>query len=215
VVTEASEYGIGVAVDMMESGVRRAITRKDVVQFYEEIRDRTGTDLAFLEEPLPESDVEGYRHLRSELPTKVSGGEAITVPEELIDRVRTSVYDIAQPDATVVGGTRSLIDVLDACQRHGVEPVVHCWGGPVCMMANYHTAIAGGGDMVEWPLPEYPLREAMMVEPPSIEDGALQLPTTPGLGVQLTDEIESEYRYREDATFSSATDEGPIPGTNW
>lgn len=215
VVKQAREHGIRVAVDMMESDTPRASKPKDVVQFLEALRERTGETLAFLEEPLGEKDIDNYAWLRSSVSTKVSGGEGVTTPDGMVRRVRAGAYDIAQPDATIIGGMHQLIDVFSPCHRHGVEPVVHCWGGPVCMMANYHAALAGGGERVEWPMPEYPIREAMFVTPPRIEQGELTLPDTPGLGVELTDEIEAEYAYRPEAVFTSAAGSGTISGTNW
>ena len=69
-------------------------------------------------------------------------------------------------------------------------------------MANYHAAFAGGGTLAEWPLPEFELRRALLVAPLEIKAGMLQIPTGPGLGVQLTPELEKYYAFREEAVYS-------------
>ena len=79
------------------------------------------------------------------------------------------------------------------------------------MMANYHAALAGGGSMAEWPMPDYPLRNSMMEEEWHIENGLLHLPETPGLGLRLADDIEQKYPFREESVYSCLTDASIIP----
>ena len=67
---------------------------------------------------------------------------------------RDQVFDFVQPDATVIGGISAVLNVFDAGRTHGCPVIVHAWGGPVSLMANYHAAFAGGGAMAEYPLPE-------------------------------------------------------------
>lgn len=74
------------------------------------------------------------------------------------------------------------------------------------MMANFHAALAGGGSLVEWPIPVFPLRKAMIVKPWRIENGLLELLDTPGLGVQLTKSIEKKYPFRAAAVYTCLTD---------
>ena len=68
-------------------------------------------------------------------------------------------------------------------------------------MANYHFAFAAGGTVAEWPMPSFPIREAMMIEPLRIEQGELIAPKSPGLGVKLTPAIEKEFSFREEAVY--------------
>ena len=79
-------------------------------------------------------------------------------PAALARRIAEGCYDIAQPDATVIGGVGPVHGGLRGGPEAGVEVYVHCWGAGVGMLANYHAALAGGGARVEWPMPSYPLR---------------------------------------------------------
>lgn len=197
VLERADELDIAVAIDLMTTGR----SPKDVIGFVDEVTERTTGEIAFLEEPLARNDLQGYRILRERLDIPISGGEAVTSSEELVRQLEHDPYDLVQPDATVIGGMHQLLESFTACRRYTTDVVVHCWGGSVCMMANYHAAVSGGGRLVEWPMPAYPLREEMMVSSIEISGGHLELPISDGLGVRLTEDIEEKYPFREEAVF--------------
>ena len=140
----------------------------------------------------------------------------MTTPQELAQRIASGWYDIAQPDATVIGGIGAVMDIFKAGRKKDTEVVVHCWGGPVSMMANYHAALASGGTLAEWPMPHYPLRDAMVESPWNVRNGQLVLSDKPGLGVRLTKEIERAYCFRPEAIYRCLVDKGTdIPDEVW
>ena len=63
-------------------------------------------------------------------------------------------------------------------------------------------AFAEGGRLLEYPMPEFPLRRDMLVDPLAIENGKLKAPLAPGLGVLLTQEIEAKYAFREEVVYT-------------
>ena len=77
-------------------------------------------------------------------------------------------------------------------------------------MANYHAAFAGGALLAEYPMPPFALRDALFAEPLRIKGGRLYPPQAPGIGIRLTPEIETQFRFREDAVYSCLP---PKPGT--
>ncbi len=206
---QAAERDIQVAVDMTQNLADPAQSMADVLEFLSAVRALTSQPIYFLEEALGPNDLEHYPLLRAS-GCRIAGGEIVTTAAELGRRVGAGCYDLAQPDATVIGGLLETLRVFDTCARHGAKAVVHCWGGGVSMMANYHAAFAGGGRLAEWPMKSYPLREALMTEPLSIEGGSLRAPTAPGLGVQLDEEVEQRYPFREDAVYACLV-EAPAP----
>lgn len=205
-----AERRIEIAVDMTQNLANPPQPVADAVQFVETVEAVSGRKIYFLEEALGPSDVNSFRMLRKKINTKVAGGESITTPKELSQRVELGTYDIVQPDTTVCGGIGPVLDVFTSAHRHSCEVVVHCWGGPVGMMANYHAAFAGGGKLAEWPMPYFPLREELMVEPWDIEDGRLTLPDVPGLGVYLPSDIEEKYPFREEAVYTCLVDQKKV-----
>ncbi len=208
--------GIMVAVDMTQNLAIPSQSVDDVVRFLGEVTREGGAAPVFLEEALGPLEVANYAKLRTSVRgTKIAGGEIVTTAIELCQRIEQGCYDIAQPDATVLGGVGPTLEVFAAAKRHGVQVYVHCWGGPVGMMANYHAAMAGGGTVAEWPVKSYPLRDALVVQPWEITRGELVLPEVPGLGVRLTPEIEREYAFREEAVYRCLVDPLRIPRADW
>ncbi len=173
---EGRKYGIEIAIDMTQNLANPGQSVNEVVGFYEKICAGTDSKLFFLEEVLGLNDVDSYPELRKQIDTLLAGGEIVTTSKELNQRIEQEWYDIVQPDATVIGGIKALCEVFKKASEYNTQVFVHCWGGPVGMAANYHSALAFKGEIAEWPMPYYPLREEMMIEPWSIKNGELTIP---------------------------------------
>lgn len=213
---EGKPRGIEIAVDMTQNLAVPSQSVGDILGFLQQLRERQGSMPYFLEEVLGPQEIANLATLRTKIPgSRIAGGEIVTTASELCHRIERGCYDIAQPDATVIGGITPTVEVFSTARRHGVDVYVHCWGGPVGMMANYHAAIAGGGRVAEWPLPRYVLRDALAIAPWEIEKGMLTLPDTPGLGLRLTPEIEQEYPFRPEAVYRCLVDPTKLPAAVW
>ena len=208
----AAEHGIAVAVDMTQNLAIPSQSVSDILRYLDEVQRGGGRMPVFLEEALGPQEIANYAALRARISgTRIAGGEIVTTSAELCHRIEQGCYDVAQPDATVIGGIGPTLETFTTARRHGVEVYVHCWGGPVGMMANYHAALAGGGTVAEWPIKPYVLREAMLATPWQITRGQLTLTETPGLGVRLTPEIEREFPFRKDAVYRCLVDPASSP----
>ena len=203
--------GVRIAVDMTQNLAEPSQTVDDVLEFLKRVRSRSGDDIVFLEEALGPSLAKCYPDLRSRTKVPVAGGEIVTTASELIERIESGFYDIAQPDATVIGGITAVQKIFHAAERCACDVYVHCWGGPAGMLANYHAAAAAGARFAEWPLPDNCLRQDMIREPWSIRNGCLTLPTRPGLGVELPSEVEKQFPFRETAVYSCIVDPNAVP----
>ena len=212
---EGARFGISIAVDMTQNLVIPSQTVQDVLAFLQAVEKDGGKKPVFIEEVLGPDQIANFPALRKLTDAPVAGGEVVTTARELCERVRLGYYGIVQPDATVIGGITSVMEVFSAAQATGTQVYVHCWGGPVGMLANYHAALAGNGDRVEWPLPHYPLREAMWSPVLKVTGGKLKLSDAPGLGAKLTPEIEREFPFREEAVYRCLVDPALIPMVNW
>ena len=202
ILNEADRHGIEVGVDMCQNLANPAQPVDDVVAYVEAVHQHTDHRIVFLEEAIGPADPAGFKALRRRIEPKVCGGEIITTPAEMIDRMKDGIYDFVQPDASVIGGISATLEIFCAGQKLDTEVVVHAWGGPVAIMANYHAAFAGNAQLVEYPMFPFPLRQAMMTTPIDIEHGRLLKPTAPGIGVTLTPEIEAKYRFDRTAVYN-------------
>ncbi|MGB7270872.1 MAG: mandelate racemase/muconate lactonizing enzyme family protein [Albidovulum sp.] len=216
VLNEAGKRGIEVGIDMCQNLADPPQAVEDVVGFVENVHALTDRRMVFVEEAIGPDCPEGFRELRTRIDVKVCGGEVITTPKEMIERINDDVYDFVQPDASVMGGISAVMDVFEAAKAKGTDVVVHAWGGAAAIMASYHAAFAAGGKLVEYPMLAFPLGAEMIGDQGQIEKGRLLRPTAPGLGLTLTPEMEARYPFDETAVYSCALiDFGPPPDSYW
>jgi L-alanine-DL-glutamate epimerase-like enolase superfamily enzyme len=216
VLEEAAARGIRVGVDMCQNLADPPQAVDDVVAFIEAVHALTDQRMIFVEEAIGPDAPEGFRELRGRTDVPVYGGEIITTPKEMIDRMRAGVYDAVQPDASVIGGISAVLQIFEAARSTATRVVVHAWGGAAAIMASYHAAFVAGGDLVEYPMLDFPLAADMMGDQGRIEAGRLIRPTAPGLGLVLTPQIEQRYPFDETAVYSCMLhDWGPPPDDDW
>jgi len=216
ILEEAFKHGIEVGVDMCQNLAQPPQPVKDVVDYVESVYRLTDKRIVFLEEAIGPASPQGFKALRGRVAPQVCGGEIITTSTEMIERIENDIYDFVQPDASVIGGIGAVMKIFDAAADKDTEVVVHAWGGPVALMANYHAAFAGNGKLVEYPMLAFPLREAMVGDQMRIEGGRLYRPTAPGIGVTLTSRIESQFPFDPTAVYNcQGIDYGSPPDEAW
>ncbi|HEY9159299.1 mandelate racemase/muconate lactonizing enzyme family protein [Candidatus Binatus sp.] len=153
--------------------------------------------LAWAEEFLPPFDPAPYAELRARSKVHISGGEGITTSAAFAQWLRAGAFDIAQPDATIVGGIGEARRVCELAAAQYVRVAMHVWGGGPTMMANYHLGFTQPNCFIlERPVMRNPLEVETLVEPLKVVDGYLLPPTAPGLGVELSAEVKARYPYR-------------------
>ena len=209
---QSIQADIRIAIDMAQNLAIPSQSIDDVMTFLQQVgfNDR----IAFIEEALGPDVIDQFPDLCSKVDIKIAGGEIITTFREIAQRVREHYYDIVQPDATVIGGVQSVVDVFPVANEVNCDVYVHCWGGAVGMMANYHAALSGGGKIAEWPLPAFSIRDRMADW--QIRNGQLHLPDSPGIGVYLTPEIEREFAFRDDAVYACLVPQShKLPDAVW
>jgi L-alanine-DL-glutamate epimerase-like enolase superfamily enzyme len=216
VLEEAARRGIKVGVDMCQNLADPPQSVADVVGFVEAVYEKTDQRIAFIEEAIGPDCPEGFKELRSRIDVPVCGGEIITTPNEMIDRINDDVYDFVQPDASVIGGISAVMDIFTVARQKNVGVVVHAWGGAVAIMASYQAAFAAGGELVEYPMLAFPLGAEMIGDQGRIEEGRLTRPTASGIGVTLTPEMEARYPFDQTAVYSCVLhDWAPPPDERW
>jgi L-alanine-DL-glutamate epimerase-like enolase superfamily enzyme len=153
-------------------------------------------DLAWAEEMLPPFDPQPYAELRRMTSTPISGGEGITTAAQFEQWLRAGAFDLAQPDATIIGGLGEARRACEAAAARSIPVAVHVWGSAPTLAANIHLAVATPNCIwVEHPVLGNPLESELFVAPLVIRDGQVQPPTAPGLGIRLTAEVREKYRF--------------------
>ncbi|BBF98962.1 MULTISPECIES: mandelate racemase/muconate lactonizing enzyme family protein [Pseudonocardia] len=167
------------------------------------VRRLAELDVFWVEEPLPYADTDGFRALRAENPgLRIAAGEMAHSVPEILDWISRDVLDVYQMDVVLsVGMSRARTLAELAMLRHRAF-TPHSWTNGIGVLANLHVAAGvGGGPWFEFPYdpPDWTpaRRDFPLVGGPVVgEDGAIAVPSAPGLGVELDEEAVQRWRIR-------------------
>ncbi len=155
-------------------------------------------DLFFAEATLQHDDLEGHAKLARRSETRIAGGELAATSHEFREWLERAEVDVLQPDVSRSGGLTELRRIADMAARAGATVVPHAWKTGITAAATRHfQAATANVPFVETLVPELwpsPLRAELTTPEPTVEDGAIPLPTAPGLGIELVEETVERYR---------------------
>jgi L-alanine-DL-glutamate epimerase-like enolase superfamily enzyme len=199
---EARKYDVDVGIDMCQNLADPPINANDVIDYINFVKKITKEKILFLEEAVGPMDIKGFKKLKETLNIDICGGEVITTPLEMIERINLDIYNFVQPDASVIGGMHAVKEVFEYAKTKKITPVVHAWGGPVAIMANYHIAFGCNGNLVEFPMIPYKLEPIMFGDQRVIKNGNLLRPEISGIGITMSDKIEKDFSFDKKAVYS-------------
>ena len=155
-------------------------------------------DVTWFEEALPPDDIEGHIRLRDQAPLLIAGGEVLTRRQSFTPWIERGAYDIIQPDATKVGGISEVRRLIWSAYDRNILVVTHGWNTAIGLAADLHLAAAHPtARWVEYITPS-PYIEEIVTKPFVLdEEGLLEIPTTPGLGVELDREALNRFSGRK------------------
>lgn len=166
-------------------------------------RELQQLDFEFFEEPLPQAPrYAGYADLRQKLPLPLAGGEVIDsriAGKSLIDR---RAVDIIQPDVSLCGGIGEVLFISELAALSGIRSVPHCWGTDILIAATTHLlsllpdphwGLPTDTPWLELDQSENPWRNALALNPVEVRDGYAHVPTKPGLGIEVDEDLVKKY----------------------
>jgi D-galactarolactone cycloisomerase len=156
--------------------------------------------VAWFEEPLPVGARRGIAALARQSPVPIAYGEHLYGVDDALDAIDGGEVSVLQPDAATCGGIIEARRMAAAGIAAGLRVVPHAAAGPIALAANLHVAASVPAiRAVEYPFPLAAAWSALGVGPDlgpgAIVDGALAVPTGPGLGVRLDEEAAARYPY--------------------
>jgi L-alanine-DL-glutamate epimerase-like enolase superfamily enzyme len=151
-------------------------------------------DIVWFEEALPPDDIEGYIELTKVSPVPIATGEVLTRRQSFLPWIERRAVDILQPDCTKNGGLSESRRIAWLAFDHDIQVVPHGWNTAVGLAADLQFAAAIPiARYVEYLTPCAYLDE-LTTEPFSLDgEGYLEIPTRPGLGIELDAARLSRY----------------------
>jgi D-galactarolactone cycloisomerase len=165
-------------------------------------------DYAWFEEPIPTHDVAGYAQLCQVLDIAVAGYEGVGDPHQIAPVLQARAIDVYQPDVVGSGGFTVIPHLAALASASGVSFTCHVWDSALVQVASLHFLAA----LPPWQpysmspvpprlevttLPRQPLNAELLLDPPAVQpDGTFQVPTGPGLGIEVNPETLEKYAVR-------------------
>jgi L-alanine-DL-glutamate epimerase-like enolase superfamily enzyme len=139
----------------------------------------------------------GYKELKEATTTPIATGESLFGLEEgFRDLIDNRAIDIIHPDPLTAGGIRETKRIADYASMHAIQTAIHFAGSPVGCLASVHMA-ATLKDMLamENHAVDIPWWADLVRGPskPIVDRGYIAVPDTPGLGVQLNEDVVKEH----------------------
>jgi D-galactarolactone cycloisomerase len=160
----------------------------------------------WFEEPMPQADYAAYEVLTSTLDIAIAAGEALPSRTAFNEFLKRRAADIIQPDAYICGGIGEWLFISELARLARVPCVPHCFGGGIALAASAHllslvpepTAVEGNDlPLLEVEVPGTVFQRDLLVEPLRFVDGAFDVPTGPGLGIAIDEDVLRTYRREE------------------
>lgn len=161
-------------------------------------------DIGWFEEPVPPEDLAGYRAVKAALSIPVAGGECEFTRLGFRDVLATHAMDIIQPDICAAGGLSECKKISDMALAFGVRTNPHVWGSGIGIAASLQwmamvpthtpTSLSPTQPLLEFDQTEHPIRQAILQAPITHQQGWVQIPERPGLGIEINRDALNFYR---------------------
>jgi D-galactarolactone cycloisomerase len=143
--------------------------------------------------------------LAAALDIALAGGEVLDSRFAARDHVVQRSFDIIQPDATLCGGIGEVLFIAEMARLFSVQCVPHCWAGAIAIAATlqllsllppYTFGFTSDEPMLEIDTAENPFRDEITTARFEPREGYVDIPTGPGLGIEIDEEIVRKYQVK-------------------
>ena len=159
-------------------------------------------DITWFEEPVIPEDLDAYCEVRARQPIPVAGGECDFTRFGFREILTRKAIDVLQPDTAAAGGLSECKKIADMAFAFGVRYVPHVWGTAIGLSAALQLLgvlpamplrLTPREPLLEFDRSEHPLRQAIVKEPIEHSNGRVQIPTGPGLGIEVNRDVLKKF----------------------
>jgi galactonate dehydratase len=150
----------------------------------------------FIEEPLLSQSLDGIKQLSELVSTPIALGERLHSRWDVKPFLEAGAVDILQPDICHVGGISELRRIATMAESYDVALAPHCPLGPIALAANVQVDAASANFAIQEmslgihynagseDLTSYTKNPEVW----NVKGGYIDLPTGPGLGIEIDEE---------------------------
>ncbi|QGQ94766.1 mandelate racemase/muconate lactonizing enzyme family protein [Paenibacillus psychroresistens] len=188
---EAIRKGIGNDMDILVDGMWTS----DVKLAIQLVKELGNFNVFFVEEPLKSDNLEGYKKLANAVDVRIACGEQLAGLYEYKQLLIEGDVDIIQPDVSRAGGLTEVRKLVTMVEQAGKLLIPHAWTSDILTAASLHlNSYQKNPVFQEFCTNDTPLSRELVINPLVLDsDGYVHVPTAPGLGVELNEEVIRKY----------------------
>ena len=148
----------------------------------------------WFEEPTPPDHIEDMARVARSVRIPVATGERMTTKSEFAAVLRAGAAEILQPALGRAGGIWEMKKTAAIAEVFNAQMAPHLYAGPVEWAANIHLAASIPNILMAETI-ETPFHAALIKNTISVENGFVIPPTTPGLGIEVDEDLARAHPY--------------------
>jgi galactonate dehydratase len=157
--------------------------------------------LDYIEEPIRDESPEAYEALRKLTDVPFAIGEEFASKWQFKPYIERNILQFARVDVCNVGGLTESMKVAAMAEANYIDLLLHNPLGPICTAASVHLAAAVPNfshlESRESPVEQLPTSDAhVFTKRLKLQGNAYPVPNTPGLGVEVDEEVLREMAVR-------------------
>lgn len=151
----------------------------------------------WFEEPTPPDMIEDMARVARNVRIPVATGERMTTKAEFGAVLRAGAAEILQPALGRAGGIWEMKKVAAMAEVFNAQMAPHLYAGPIEWAANIHLA-ASIPNLLLLETIETPFHDHLIKGTLRVDDGFVNAPTAPGLGIEVDEDLARAHPYTGD-----------------
>jgi len=190
---EAARRALGDEIDLLvDTGWYVQRTPKEAIALVHRLKP---FNPFFIEELLSPEDYDGYAQVSEAVSTLIACGEQESTEWGFRRLIEQAKVDVVQPDVSRCGGFTVARKVVHLADSHNRLCIPHAWSSDVLSAATLHlNAYMRRAVFLEFNAANGPLVREIVRNPLRLEEGHVDVPQEPGLGVELDEAALAKYR---------------------
>ena len=166
----------------------------------------------FFEDPIRPDNFDAMAEVAQKIHIPIATGERLHTIYEFEMLLARNAVQYVRPDVCMAGGISHCKKIAALAEAHHAEVVPHNPLSPVSTAACIQLAAC----IPNFALQEYPIGEneppksEIVSGAPSVEGGFLKIPTRPGIGVELVEDVMEKYPFRPQPTVTRLHVDGSV-----
>jgi len=156
-------------------------------------------DPGWYEEPVPPENVLALKQVHEQVNIPIAAGERWFTRYQFPEFINSGGVDIIQADITHAGGFLEMKKIAAMADTQYRVMAPHNSNGPVCTAASIHFGFCTTNYKVQEIFDDFvePWVKEAVPGVPNVVNGYVELPTGPGLGISLNEDLIKEHPYKE------------------